>query len=91
MKKLMTFAALLAVGVWFAGCGESATTTKTPSPPVTSGAPAGHKAPEGHKADEGDKGAEPEAGKATEGTEATPGEDKPTEGEAAGSEEKAPE
>lgn len=92
MKKLMTLAALLAVGGWIAGCGESTPPAKTPSPTVTPGAPAGHKPPS-HDAEPGDKGTEeekPAADKAGEGTEA--GDEKPADGEATpAGEEKAPE
>jgi len=85
MKKLWTLGAMLTVSAWFAGCGESTPpATKTPSPAVQSGAPAGHKA-EGDKA-EGEKEAEGEKA-ATEGEAAG----EKSEGEAAGSEEKAPE
>jgi hypothetical protein len=37
MKKLLTLVALLTIGVWFAGCGETPPAKAPPKPPVETG------------------------------------------------------
>jgi hypothetical protein len=47
MKKLLTLVALLTIGVWFAGCGETPPAKAPAKPPVETGKADSAKAPAG--------------------------------------------